>query len=87
MTVIQKLNLMLEALPEAVRTAKASAWLEELETQDLNGSHRHRYWIAGHKPNREQVRKNIEGLRAFRREHKLTLGDISIRELIEEGRH
>ena len=46
---------------------------------------RRRYWIAGEKPDPEKVRTTVRGLREFRKD--ISLGGLSIRELIEEGRH
>ena len=46
---------------------------------------RRRYWIAGEKPDAEKIRKTVRGLREFRKD--ISLGGLSIRELIEEGRH
>jgi len=88
MTAVQKLDRRLEALPEAEREAIARAWLEELKAQEGNGHYERRsYWITGRKPGAAAVRKNINEFLAFRKEHNITLGGLSIRELIEEGRH
>jgi hypothetical protein len=41
-------------------------------------------WVGGKKPDPEEVKKAVDGLREFRK--RLSLGGLKIRDLIEEGR-
>lgn len=94
MTAIERLQQRLEQLPEDQREAMAAQVLEEwdvlqwdmqmqadAEAGKLNDASQqameeHRKAIAG----------VVDGLRAYRKEHDIRLGGLSIREMIEEGR-
>lgn len=71
------------ALPENDQDRIAEVMMGELPTSELSTCRRS--WIAGKKPAPEQVRAAVEGLQALSK--KLSLGGLTIRELIDEGRH
>jgi hypothetical protein len=70
-------------LPDEDQDRIAALMMNEAQTTELSDCRRS--WISGKKPSREQVREAVEGLKAM--SQNLTLGGLSIRELIDEGRH
>jgi hypothetical protein len=85
---LQKLARELAKLPEDEQDRWISHFLSELslkEHESNTSATNKREWIGGRKPTREEVAKAIEGLREFRK-GKILGDDITIKELINEGR-
>lgn len=70
------------ALPENDQDRIAEMIL--VESYPRNADEDRWEWIGGRRPTPEEVRHAVEGIKALSKT--LTLGGISIRELIEEGR-
>ncbi len=76
---------MLSRLPEEKQERIAARILEALEAEEKTKPWAaDRQWIGGRKPTKEEVAQAIAGLEKLSK--KLTLGGLSIREMIEEGR-
>ena len=84
----KELERELAKLPEAKREQWVSHFLEELSAneEEANGEVAiQREWIGGRRPTQEEVDEAVTQLREFRKGK--TLGDdITIKELINEGR-
>ena len=71
-----------EKLPDAEQDKIAALVLGAIEKETRIAD---RHWIGGRKPTREEVVRAIDGMRELRKG--ITLGDdLTIRELIDEGR-
>ena len=82
---MQRVIERLSKLPEAEQERMAARILEALEAEEKTSPQSmDRHWVGGRRPTKEEVTKAIAGLEELSKQ--LTLGDLSIRELIEEGR-
>ncbi len=82
---MQRVIERLSRLPEEKQERLAARILEALEAEEKTKPWAaDRHWVGGRKPTKEKVAQAIAGLEKL--SHELTLGDLSIRELIEEGR-
>ncbi len=83
--VMKRVIERLSRLPEAVQEKYASRWLEELENGDHPASGNETQWIGGRKPTPEEVTEAVRKIKESRKG--CILGeDLTIREMIEEGR-
>ncbi len=82
---MQRVIERLSRLPEEKQERIAARILEALEAEEKTKPWAaDRQWIGGRKPTKEEVAQAIAGLEKLSK--KLTLGGLSIREMIEEGR-
>ncbi len=82
---MQRVIERLSRLPEEKQERLAARILEALEAEERTKPWAaDRHWVGGRKPTKEEIAQAIAGLEKLSQE--LTLGDLSIRELIEEGR-
>ncbi len=82
---MQRVIERLSRLPEEKQERIAARILETLEAEEKTKPWAaDRQWIGGKRPSREEVTQAIAGLEELSK--KLTLGGLSIREMIEEGR-
>ena len=82
---MQRVIERLSRLPEAVQEQYASRWLEELETEKDPVSGNEAQWIGGRKPTPEEVTEAVRKIKETRKGRMLG-EDLTIREMIEEGR-
>ena len=81
---MQRVIERLSRLPEEKQERLAARILEALEAEERTKPWAaDRHWVGGRKPTKEEIAQAIAGLEKLSQE--LTLGDLSIRELIEEG--
>ena len=86
MTQVMKRGIeRLSRLPEAVQEKYASRWLEELETEKDPARGNEAQWIGGRKPTPEEVTEAVRKIKESRK-GRILGDDLTIREMMEEGR-
>ena len=86
MTLVMKRGIeRLARLPEAVQEKFASRWLKELENEDHPASGNETQWIGGRKPTPEEVTEAVRKIKESRK-GRILGEDLTIREMMEEGR-
>jgi hypothetical protein len=83
--VMQVVIERLSRLPEAVQEKYASRWLEELDDEDHPVSGNETQWIGGRKPTPEEATEAVRKIKKARKGRTLG-GELTIRDMIEEGR-
>ena len=83
--VMKRVIERLSRLPEAVQEKYASRWLEELNNGDHPASGNETQWIGGRKPTPEEVTEAVRKIKESRK-GRILGEDLTIREMIEEGR-
>ena len=83
--VMQRVIERLSRLPEADQDKYASRWLKELENDSPPVSESEPQWLGGRKPTQEEVTEAVRRIKEARKGRRLGK-DLTIREMIEEGR-
>ena len=83
--VMQRVIERLSQLPGPVQERYASRWLEELENEEATSPLGESKWIGGRQPTPEETAEAVQRIKETRK-GRILGEDLTIREMIEEGR-